>query len=166
MSINRESIYGGLFTLLATQLMKGTQVQQDGSLAGDSTGLCRTLTRRLKHFADVGKEQQPCVFMYQRAEHVVPDLPGVQTAWTLDVMLYVYVLHPGAAAGPVLNPILDAIEQCFNPDNADTGSCTLGGLVTHATIEGDILIYEGDLDDQEIATVPVRMLVRDSGGGS
>ena len=65
---------------------------------------------------------------------------------------------PDAVAASVNNLILDALEATLPPDSPD-GDCTLGGLVAHAWIEGQVFKDPGDLDGRALMIVPIRLLV-------
>ncbi len=62
--------------------------------------------------------------------------------------------------GSVFGPLAEAIETVF--DNVDSeGALTLGGLVSHAWIEGDSHWLTGDVDPsgQGMMTVPVSIMI-------
>jgi len=136
--IQREPIYAALFALLA------------------ASGGYVTTSRRLLHWNDVSKEQQPALFQAQRNELAKTDT-GKPTVWTLNVDVYVYVRTDGGAPpGPILNPLLDAIEAALAP--AGSNVQTLGGLVHYARIDGAIETDEGTLGDQAVAIIPISIL--------
>ena len=59
------------------------------------------------------------------------------------------------------NIIIDALEAAIAPQFGDPGypsRQTLGGLVSHCWIEGKILKIPGDLDDQALISVPIKIL--------
>lgn len=140
--ISREPIYSALFVLLQ-------------GIAG-----VNTVSRRLKHWADVGPAEQPAIFQIQKGESPIQKrlLP---TVWKLDVDIYLYVNSgddPTASATELLNPILDAIEELFPPSDEDGRIQTLGDLVSHCWISGRIETAEGVLGQQEVAIVPLEIL--------
>ena len=138
--INREAIYSALFTLL------------------QGTGTYVTKSRRLKHWNDVPKDAQPALFM-ATGNQTAETVRGQPTRWTLSVDVYVYVRTDGGAdPGPIINPLLDAIEAALAP-NAIENAQTLGGLVTWCRIEGAIETDEGTLGDQAVAIIPISILV-------
>jgi hypothetical protein len=138
--INREAIYAALFAKLAA-----------------SAGYALT-SRRLKHWNDVSKEQQPALFMAQ-GNQTANTVRGQPTRWTLSVDAYIYARTDGAATpGLILNPLLDAVEAALAP-NAIENAQTLGGLVEWCRIEGAIETDEGTLGDQAVAIVPISILV-------
>lgn len=138
--MNREAIYAALFAL----------VSDDAFV---------TKSRKLLHWNDVQANQQPAMFQAQGKETVAaPAAVGLPTRWLLEATLYVYVSTQGATSpGEVLNPILDALTAKLDPNPIGTPQ-TLGGLVEWARIEGSIETSEGNLGDQEVAMIPVRIL--------
>lgn len=136
---NREAIYTALATLLA-----------------GIPGL--TVSRRLKHWSDVPKSQQPALFIAQRTETAATQ-SGQPTRWTLHCDLYLYCHSADAAVPPisVANGILDQITAALAMNDA-LGRQTLGGLVQYCRIQGAIQTDEGVLDDQSVCIIPVEML--------
>ena len=140
MSIVREPIYGALW-----DKVKG--------IAGFNT-----VSRRLAHWADVPKGEQPALYQAQAGEVAMPER-GIPTRWSLAVNLYVYVVaddDPYSSPAPALNVLLDAVEVALAPDF--TGYQTLGGLVYDCKISGKIETLEGILGGQEVALVPIEIL--------
>jgi hypothetical protein len=135
--MNREAIYGALFTLMQT-----------------APGLVTT-SRTLKHWGDVPANQMPALFMAQGAQ-TAQTITNQLTRWHLDAKVYVYVSTDGATSpGAVMNPIIDAIATALG--NFPTVQ-TLGGLVQWARIEGTIETSEGTLGDTEVSIIPIRIL--------
>jgi hypothetical protein len=140
--ITREPIYLALYTLLQT-------------ISGFIT-----ISRRLKHWADVGQAEQPAIFIIQKNE-VPIQARGIPTAWKLNLELYVYVNSgddPAESPAKILNPLIDAIETLFPASDEDAPIQTLGGLVSHAWISGTIETSEGVLGQQEVAIIPIEVL--------
>ena len=73
-------------------------------------------------------------------------------------MIHHATSDPEAVPASTNNLILDAIESAFLPDDA-TGCCTLGGLVRHCWIEGEVFKDPGDLDGQALLIAPIKILV-------
>lgn len=137
--MNRESIYAALFDLVSAppQLI--------------------TVSRKLRHWADVPASERPALFQAQKGEMAIQQT-GLPTKWLFDVDLYIYVSTQGALSpGEVLNPILDQIAGTLDYKIPGVPQ-TLGGLVQWARIEGAIETYEGTLGDDEVAIVPVKIL--------
>ena len=137
---SRETVYVALLALLA------------------SLPQLKVCTRRLKHWQDVPAEDQPALYMEHSGEIAVP-VKGLPTKIVLELNLWIYVRNAGDAAGLVLNPVLDAIEKALQPINEGDHALTLGGLVHHCWIEGQTQIFEGDLGEEAVAIVPVKLLV-------
>jgi hypothetical protein len=145
MITNREAIYSALFDLLR-------------GVAGQAE--VKTVSRRLYHWADVPAKEQPACYQIQRGE--TPNQQKMRPPiWTLSVDWYVYVNtgeDPHGSPAILLNPIIDAIEACFPIDEHGNGAQTLGGLVSHAWINGRIETSEGLLGEQEVAIIPIEIL--------
>jgi hypothetical protein len=136
----REPIYAALFAKLS-------------GIAG-----LVTKDRRLKHWNDVAPQLQPALFQAQRNETAVQQT-GLPVKWTFKVDVYLYVRTDGGQSpGPLINPLIDAIETALAP-NAVESVQTLGGLVKHCWIDGAIETDEGTLGDQAVAIIPITILV-------
>jgi hypothetical protein len=144
--IEREPIYSALYDLIYSLKT---------SLA------VKTVGRRLRHWADVSPVEQPAVFVVQKRERP-EQIRLVPTKWMLEVELYVYVNSgddPQSSPAEILNPILDQIEALFPPSDEEGQIQTLGGLVSHCWISGIIDTAEGVLGQQEVAIVPLEILI-------
>jgi hypothetical protein len=138
--IDREAIYLALFTLVA-----------------GASGL-KTTSRKLKHWDDVPAPNQPALFQTQGNETAVAGYRQ-PTKWTLRAKLYVYAHQNSLDVLPAiaLNQLLNAIELKLAPDLA-TGEQTLGGLVSHCRIVGEVETDEGVLGDQAVAIIPIEIM--------
>ena len=137
----REPIYAALFALV------------------QSAAPFVTVSRRLRHWSDVGAAEQPALFMIQKTETAEERRP-LPVKWRASVDLYVYAQAPDETTAPstVLNPLLDALEAALAPDPVSHVQ-TLGGLVQHCWIAGRIATDEGVLGGQSVVIVPVEILV-------
>jgi hypothetical protein len=152
MIISRETLYAAIFAKFA-----GLTFTSGGATA------FATNSRKLEHWEDVEPEGYPALFQVQ-AREAVKQTRGLPPAWSLELLLYIYVrtnAQQDATIIPsqLLNPILDAIDTALRPDDLKAGTCTLGGLVSHAWISGPVETSEGNLGDLEIAVVPIEILV-------
>jgi hypothetical protein len=138
---NREQIYIALFTLLS-----------------GIPGL-KTTSRRLVHWVDVPKSQQPALFQAQKTE-TPTTTTGQPSRWTLhvDVYLYCHSSDPTVVPMTIANAILDQITSVLDMQPA-FGKQTLGGLVNYCRIQGPIQTDEGVLDDQSVCIIPVEIMV-------
>lgn len=138
--INREAIYAALFAMVSPL---------DGLV---------TVSRRLKHWSDVPASETPALFMAQGKQQADrPAVNGLPTRYFLDATIYLYVNTVDQIPGAVINPIVDAVTQIFDPTGIGTPQ-TLGGLVEWARVEGAIETSEGALGDVEVCMIPIRML--------
>lgn len=137
----REPIYAALFALVA------------------SAASFVTVSRRLRHWSDVGAAEQPALFMIQKSENAEERRP-LPVKWRASVDLYIYAQAPDELTPPatVLNPLLDAVEAALAPDPVGHVQ-TLGGLVSHCWIAGRIQTDEGVLGGQAVAIVPIEILI-------
>ena len=121
----------------------------------------KTFSRKLLLWSDVPAAEQPALFMACANQTVVRAAKGLSSVHHLPVKLYLYVStagDPKAAPSILLNELLDAIEAALEPDT-DEETQTLGGLVSHCWINGDIETDESLLGDQAIAIIPLDILV-------
>jgi hypothetical protein len=139
--MTREPIYAALFALV--------------SGAAEFV----TVSRRLRHWTDVGAAEQPALFQIQKSESAEERAP-LPVKWRAAVDLYLYAQAPDELTAPstIVNPLLDAIEAALAPDPF-THMQSLGGLVSHCWIAGKIMTDEGVLGGQAVAIVPVEILV-------
>lgn len=155
--IVREDIYAALFAKISTLL-------QDPIT--NPTGPIKTASRRLKTISAVPSEMQPAIFQVQAREGPTDVKRGLPTKWNLKPELWVFVWCSDldSPSTPLLNPIIDAIEGVFKPDNPTVQDCTLGGKVSHCRIQSrDIEIFEGvttgSTGYQAIAIIPIDIMV-------
>lgn len=156
MSLDREAIFSAIFTRL--QAIPGLL----------------TVSRKWKHFDDVPPEQQPALFLNTGPERCSHER-GMPAKWTLQPTLHLYCRNdadPLAAPGIQIHAILRNIEAAFDrtaaeasiangpfsDSGADSTGTTLGGLVNHAWIQGEIINDEGLLQGQALAIIPLEIL--------
>lgn len=148
--MNREPIYQAVFAFW------------QGLTVGGAPAFV-TATRYARHWDNVGSEEQPALYQMQASESA-NYRKGLPTIWTLNIKLLIYVrtnaqsLAPGVTPSSIFNPLVDAIEAALVVDDPFNNACTLGGLVSHCAIGGDIEIYEGNLGDEAVVIVPVKIL--------
>lgn len=120
----------------------------------------KTTGRRVLLWSKVSA--QPACFLRNVADAYERDGVRQQAKVTMHAEIWVYSQagkDPDEAPGIDLNNLIDAIEGVFVSDDTSSGRFTLGGLVQHAWIEGDIEYDPGDLDGQAKAVIPVKILV-------
>jgi len=141
---SREQVFTALFSHL----------QANAALAAGF----KTFSRKLTHMSKVTAEDCPALFMEHSGEMtaVVTRQPS---KWVLELNLWIYTKTENQAVGPILNPLLDVVEKAVAPSANGEYVQTLGGLVAHCWIEGQTQIFEGNLGDEAIAIIPVKILV-------
>ncbi len=142
MELSRETIYNALFDYLKSNDALMSQV--------------KTFTRKLTIFTDIAAEDQPAIYLEMTGESR-SIVRGQPPRITLESNLWVNVVKDGEVAAQILNPILDAIETALLPTTDDTQ--TLSNKVHHCWIEGTTQIFEGNLGDEALAIIPIRILV-------
>jgi hypothetical protein len=119
-----------------------------------------TVSRRLKLWADTPKSQRPALFVTERHEQKnwqSETLPG-KTILNVDLFAYIDASDKNATPAIALNTVLDAIETALTPAPGESGRQTLGGLVSHCRIEGQILKDPGDLDGDGLLWAPLKIM--------
>jgi len=143
----RENVYAALFALL----------QQ-------ATGI-PTCSRRLLHWSDVPPASQPALFLTMVGETFGP-IHGLPPKRTLKARIWLYTYSsPDLATAPStqINELLDAIEAALTPVEPSPDGLglvqTLGGLVYHCWIEGNIETDEGYLGPQGVCVIPISIMI-------
>jgi len=139
----RETIYAALFALVS------------GAYA------FATRTRRIKEYADVDQATQPALLQVEIGEKWNSRV-GAPPVVTLTARLFLYCESndPTQPVATQMNAALDAVMAVLAPPLLPHGSFrqTLGGLVQHAAIAGEVTIAEG-LSGQSEAMIPLEILV-------
>ncbi|MDE3017030.1 MAG: hypothetical protein KGI29_08965 [Pseudomonadota bacterium] len=142
MTPNRETIIQALFDLALT----ATTFNTSG--------------RRLLLWSKVASF--PALFVQSTGTYYPPrEARGLPPKRTITAELWVYTdvgKDPNANPEQALNNIIDAIEAALTP-GINCIAQTLGGIVSHAWIEGDIEQFPGVLDGIAKAIIPVKILV-------
>lgn len=144
MRIPREQIAVALFDLLKER------------------GAWKYAGRRLRMWTDMPPEHFPALFLTEWTEQRSYQGEGLPPGDIINYQVFVYCQTRDVAEGYVpttqLNDLLEELDLALAP-NVMTGRCDLGGLVSHAWIEGETLKFPGDLDGEGIAIIPVKVLV-------
>lgn len=138
---SRETVYAALFALAA------------GSAS------FKTVTRRIKEYSDVAQATQPALLLVETGEKWDAFI-GKPPVITLSCKFFIYC-ESGDPTQPVstqINALLDAVMGALASTQWQNYRQTLGGLVSHARISGEVTIAEG-LSGQSEAIVPVEILV-------
>lgn len=122
-----------------------------------------TRDRRVKLFTDSGP--QPACY---QAEHMtdeaqVSGMPYKTVLWA-NWIIYQNIANDPAAKGAIENNlIIGGCREALAPLPADRGFLdrrnTLDGLVYHCFISGRLLKVPGDIDNQGMLVIPIKLLV-------
>ncbi|STZ77347.1 hypothetical protein [Bergeriella denitrificans] len=140
--MNREAVYAALWAKLEAL---------DGFV---------TKSRKLLHWNDVSRFEQPALFMAQGNMQAVT-VTGQETKWLLKADVYLYVQTGGEAPAPLINPLIDAVCNAVNAVHPITGRTALaaeGVAVEYCRVEGTIETDEGTLGTQAVAVIPIVIL--------
>lgn len=124
-----------------------------------------TISRRIRLFSEVSASQQPACFQTEWGTDEVQksNLPykiTINAAWTV----FQCIGKDKKALGTVENNlIIGGCRAALAPLPNDPGYLdkrnTLGGLVYHCFISGRIFKDPGDIDDQGMIVIPIKLLV-------
>jgi hypothetical protein len=149
MNTPRETIFEALLAQVAT-----------AAFANGAPAL-QTASRKFVDWTQCPPGDQPAAFLVHGFEHASQGRATGQTSWRVKAVLFVYCQHSSdsqAIPGQQLNEVLDAIENALKPPPWDDRQ-TLGGIVAHAFIDGEIPISEGSLPDDttSVAVIGITM---------
>jgi hypothetical protein len=154
MTASREDVFNALFAI-------GSQALWTSPYTG---GSFIEASRKVKLFSDVPAQQQPAFFQAEHNEEIAQktNLPYRQQ-WDAQWVIYQCVGKTSSSLGATENNlILDSLVAAMRPSTGDPGypqRNTLGRLVYHAYITGRVFKDPGDIDQQGMMTVPIRILV-------
>lgn len=157
--MDRETIFNALFAL--TEKARWNI----GTALAPVYQSFATRTRRIALFSDVPDKQQPWLGQSEHSESInqVSRMPYKVTLQAQWVVYHVMGKQPGTVPTTRNNQILDALQEAIAPAKTDPGYLdqrnTLGGLVYHCYIDGDIFKDPGDIDNQAMLIVPIKLLV-------
>lgn len=124
-----------------------------------------TISRRVKLFSDVPSSAQPACFQAEWQDGAT-QRTNQPYKWELNVNWIIYHSYgkdKKAIPATENNLILDGIRTVLAPTPADPGWLdnrnTLNGLVYKVFIDGRVFKDPGDLDDQAMMVVPIKVLV-------
>lgn len=135
-------------------------------VAGAPTGpahVFKTKSRRVKLFSDSGA--QPACYQAEYSDNSgqTTNLPYKET-WDANWIIYQNVAKDvNIIPTTENNLILGGVRKALRPLPADVGfhdnRCTLGQLVHHCFIQGRIFKDPGDIDQQGMLVVPIKLLI-------
>lgn len=114
---------------------------------------------------------QPAIVLLEHDEETTHRGRGLPPILVYELFIIVYAEIPRDPQDPsspdrttpgatIINPLIEIVEAMFEPDSPLEGICSLGGLVSHAWIEGKTLRIVGDItpNGQCCAVIPVRLM--------
>ena len=123
------------------------------------------VSRRFQLWSKIDPSLRPAAFLIESGEKYNPQSETLRRR-ELTFKLYIYISSQPtddttSTGGMQFNDILDAIDSAIAPSGADLlrGRNTLGNIVSHCFINGQILLDPGDLDGDGVAIVPISVLV-------
>lgn len=125
-------------------------------------GKVRAVSRRLVTYDQCATK--PAIFISEASE-VYANRSENLTYVTIQPILFLYIdtgLDQNTIPATTLNNLLDAIDAALAPDDPTTLKCTLGGLVSHCYVSGEVPKVPGDLDGEGMAVLPINILVSTS----
>jgi len=151
MNTNRETVYVALFNLLLSSL----SVKQKFVTTG----------RSFVPVTDLTQNQFPAMYVIQHGEQWVKMGKGIPAKRTLHCSLVCYGWSgkvnqefPATKLNAMMDVLDTVIETPGNPANVQS----LGGLVEHVYIEGEIHMTEGSIGTNQnvsVMEVPITMLL-------
>ena len=115
----------------------------------------KTVSNRLRLWADVASDAQPAAFLVTHQE--TDEYRGLGLLRRqLKLGVWCYSRSDTDPGQPQLDIMMESFEQAFiKPDDFSTNCNTLGGLVYWIRIEGKVFKDPGDIDSQTILIVPL-----------
>jgi hypothetical protein len=146
MNAPRETIFNSLLAQIGTATSNGAPAFV-------------TLSRKFVDYTQCPPSDQPAGFLVHGFENASQARTLGQTSWRVKAVLFLYCQHSTdvqAIPGTVLNNMLDATDSALKPPAYDDRQ-TLGGIVSHVYIDGEVIISEGSLPDDttSIAVIPI-----------
>lgn len=121
-----------------------------------------TMGRYEQHFENVSGLVMPALFLFQKGETWQMAGKGIPPKRTLrcHFIAYTDTGDPTAALpSTAINTLMDVLDDVIAKPANGSFVQTLGGLVEHVYIEGEIAEAEGLLQSKSIFVVPVTMLI-------
>ena len=150
LSVSRERVLEALFSKLSRTTFR--------DVCGKTMFV--SCSRRLQLWSDVPASQRPALFMTEHHEtptYRSENTPAVTTI-SVDVFVYIDASDRSRVPSTDLNSILDGIDAALAPGPGEQRQ-TLGGIVSHCRMEGQILKDPGDLDGDGLLIIPVTIML-------
>ena len=123
----------------------------------NSSGTWKTVSNKLRLWADVPPDQQPCAFVVTHREmDEYRTLGAVRRR--LELGIWCYSRADSVSGAEDLDTMMEAFDTAFGAaaaDNNSTGQLTFNDLVYWCRIEGRVFKDPGDIDSQTLLIVPL-----------
>lgn len=122
-----------------------------------------TFSQRLKSWDDTPPVEQPAVFLHRLLQTATQNHAYGVTKWHWKATIWIYFRTESYQTDntypdQVTDPFIDSIEQLFQTEPG-AGALTLGDLVKHCWIDGDIYSDPGLEDYQAVIIIPISILI-------
>jgi hypothetical protein len=147
-NVAREAVSIALYNLLAA-----TKI--------DNLPAFKSTSRKGKVWSNASSADQPSMFVIHTGEQVLQNQIFGLPKYLLHFEIVIYAradANPSVAPDTLINGLLDAIDAQMQSQTPGERQ-TLGGVVYHAWIEGEILIDTGIVDQQIAVMVPVKVRI-------
>lgn len=147
LSVSRETVLSALFAKLSETVFTSP-------VSGQSAFV--SVSRRLRHWADVPRDQRPAMFMTCHGESPTYRAENTPLYSKMSVKIFVYTDSADKLSVPDtdISVILDSLDISLEPGPGEQ-RLTLGGLVSHCRVDGEILRDPGDMDGDGLIIVPI-----------
>jgi hypothetical protein len=119
-------------------------------------------SRYARHFDDVDVTQMPALFMVESGEGWSKAGKGVPAERVLKCHLLMYCSSAAPDAllpATLINDFLDVLDTIVEQPGVPSNAQTLGGLVDHVYITGEIEIAEAYLQEKSIVVIPLEIMI-------
>jgi hypothetical protein len=120
----------------------------------------KTASRRARAPESIPFEDTPALTLLQHAQAYKSPSFSQPAIRSLKFFAMIYADtgdDENAIPSAITNPICDAIDAVLN--NRTLGAQTLGGLVTAAFIDGDVVESPGDFTGKNLVLIPITILL-------
>ena len=143
--VTREQIMEALLTVLA------------------GTAAFVTVSRRNQNPEGLSPISTPALFLVEHQDNWDRrqgyNIPPVRSLAAVAIIYIDSGADQNAIPGSFINATLESIETAFAPDNRQTNTFTLGGLVQACFLDGPSTRGSGDVTGKGLVVVPIRILI-------
>lgn len=117
-------------------------------------------SRRFQLWTDIPAANKPALFMTEPDEQDDRIDLSEPNSQTLHAFLWIYIDSSDRSQVPIIamNNLIDTVRAALAP-NPLSGVQNLGGLITDVSVVGKTMKDPGDLDNNGVAKIPLRIIV-------